>query len=316
MTAATRACPGCGAQVGAALTMCLYCGLPLTPAAPAPLISQVPGSPAGPPPVVPVGPRAPISVVPGGPAAPPPPAAVGSPLGEGATPGWFEVPPSSPPPPIPLPAPVWPAPVVPLLPTPASPPSAEPAPGVATLDLPSADSGSGEPPPWQPLAAASEPGPSWAAAPAWEPSAVAPAWEPLAAGPEPAPSWPAAAPQFGPPDPVPAAPATVCELVFDTGDRVKITGPGLIGRDPRSRDPAVTCTAVADPAWSLSKIHLEYGVDAQGAWVKDRGSTNGSTLIRPGAVPVTLLAGQVVRLRVGDAITLGQRRARVEGAGP
>jgi len=102
-------------------------------------------------------------------------------------------------------------------------------------------------------------------------------------------------------------------LVFDTGQRVAVRGPGLIGRNPGSTDKAVTCTSIKDPTMSVSKIHLEYGLDAQGLWVTDRGSTNGSTLQKPGLAPSRLIPGQVVHLDVGDSVGFGQRSVRVEG---
>ncbi|MDR0285634.1 MAG: FHA domain-containing protein [Propionibacteriaceae bacterium] len=100
--------------------------------------------------------------------------------------------------------------------------------------------------------------------------------------------------------------------MFDTGLRLPVAGPGLIGRGPESREPGVTCTAITDPDRSVSKVHLEYGRDEYGLWVKDRGSTNGSTLQHAGGVATPLVAGEATRLVTGDVVTFGHRSFRVE----
>lgn len=102
------------------------------------------------------------------------------------------------------------------------------------------------------------------------------------------------------------------ELAFDTGQRVRVNGSGLVGRNPTTSNPAVTCTAVTDPDMSVSKVHVEYGTNAAGLWVKDRGSTNGSTLMRPGLDPVPLVPGQPIHVVAGDTITFGHRSFTVE----
>ncbi|MDR0847633.1 MAG: FHA domain-containing protein [Propionibacteriaceae bacterium] len=104
------------------------------------------------------------------------------------------------------------------------------------------------------------------------------------------------------------------DLVFDTGQRVRVSGPGLLGRNPQSADPHVVCTAVEDPDMSISKTHLEVGVDVQGFWVRDRGSTNGSALLDNSGQPRRLEAGVSVHPKIGDIVTMGHRRFRVDEA--
>jgi len=87
-----------------------------------------------------------------------------------------------------------------------------------------------------------------------------------------------------------------------------------VGRNPFTLDLSVQCTAIADPELSVSKVHLEYGITAAGLWVKDRGSTNGSRLERPGRPPVTLAPAEAVPLAVGDTVWFGKRHFRVEEA--
>jgi hypothetical protein len=101
-------------------------------------------------------------------------------------------------------------------------------------------------------------------------------------------------------------------LVISDGQRVPATGPGLIGRNPPRRDPAVTVIAVNDPSQSISKTHLEYGLADGRLWVKDRGSTNGSRWLRPGQPPVPLAPGEAVFVSPGETIEFGQCQCQVE----
>jgi len=112
----------------------------------------------------------------------------------------------------------------------------------------------------------------------------------------------------------PAVDSLSIDLVFDTGQRIHVSSHGLVGRNPESPDPSVVCTAVDDPERSLSKTHAEYGLDDQGLWLKDRGSTNGTDLVRMGSLPLHLVPGEPVRLSIGDTLILGRRRFHVERA--
>ncbi|MCL2784318.1 MAG: FHA domain-containing protein [Propionibacteriaceae bacterium] len=102
------------------------------------------------------------------------------------------------------------------------------------------------------------------------------------------------------------------DLVTDQGQRVSISGAGLLGRNPASKDPSITCVAINDPERSISKVHMEFGFDKEGFWVKDRGSTNGSAISRDGLQHLALTPDEVVRVRVGDSLMLGRRRISVE----
>lgn len=132
---------------------------------------------------------------------------------------------------------------------------------------------------------------------------------------------------------VPAAPAVpgassdsgCWRVTFDTGPSLVVGRLALIGRNPEPTEPTeptaptalagptglagpagdeVQVLAVADP--SLSKTHAQLGLAPDGALVvMDRGSTNGSVLLRAGVTrplrprqPTTLLAGD--RVRFGD----------------
>lgn len=76
-----------------------------------------------------------------------------------------------------------------------------------------------------------------------------------------------------------AGPSAVLRL-WD-GRRLTLTGTALMGRNPTPHDgePAPTHRlTLDDPVRSVSKTHLEVGVDADGVWVRDRASTNGTVV--------------------------------------
>ncbi|MHA7132116.1 RDD family protein [Oerskovia turbata] len=98
-------------------------------------------------------------------------------------------------------------------------------------------------------------------------------------------------------------------LELESGQRVPLSGPALVGRNPQATGAeARTLVRVEDPTRSVSKTHAELGFDAGSLWVQDRGSTNGTVLLPPGAAPVALDPGVRVPVPVGSVITVGDRR--------
>ncbi|MFB9954256.1 FHA domain-containing protein [Cellulomonas denverensis] len=81
-------------------------------------------------------------------------------------------------------------------------------------------------------------------------------------------------------------------------------GPVLIGRNPA---PLVGLRAVAvpDPSMSVSKTHLVIGADVAGAWVMDRGSTNGTMVTLPDGQRIVCLPDQRVRVAPGSVVFFG-----------
>ena len=102
----------------------------------------------------------------------------------------------------------------------------------------------------------------------------------------------------------------IAVLTWDDGVRMAVYGRTLYGRNPSS-EPGVVPIAVRDETLSMSKTHFEIGGDATAAWIVDRHSTNGTTLVRDGA-RIPLFAGVPTTLRAGDVLELGDRRAAVE----
>ncbi|MDQ0614190.1 putative RDD family membrane protein YckC [Microbacterium sp. W4I4] len=102
-------------------------------------------------------------------------------------------------------------------------------------------------------------------------------------------------------------------LVFtwDDGQRATVSGRTIFGRNPEEPG-SVTNVAVRDETRSLSKTHFEAGANAQGGWVLDRQSTNGTTIVREG-VRIACPPGQRVPVRLGDALEIGDRIVTIGG---
>jgi hypothetical protein len=106
-------------------------------------------------------------------------------------------------------------------------------------------------------------------------------------------------------------------VTFDTGERVPVAGMVLVGRRPEARAGEVVGRLVALPSqdMSLSKTHAQVGLAGDGALVvMDRGSTNGSVLIRQG-VSRPLSGGKPATLLEGDVVRFGDRSMEVSREG-
>lgn len=105
-------------------------------------------------------------------------------------------------------------------------------------------------------------------------------------------------------------------VAFDSGEQLVVTGLVLVGRNPEARadEPPATLLSLPSTDMSLSKTHAQFQVVADGALVvMDRGSTNGSTLVREG-VTRPLAARKPATLREGDVVHFGDRAMRVSRA--
>ncbi|MDQ7876704.1 RDD family protein [Microbacterium sp. QXD-8] len=101
-------------------------------------------------------------------------------------------------------------------------------------------------------------------------------------------------------------------LTWDDGTRMAVYGRTLYGRNPANEHGAVSIP-VRDETLSLSKTHFEIGGDSTGAWIVDRHSTNGTTLVRDGA-RIPLMPGVRTNVRAGDTFEFGDRRVAVSAA--
>ena len=102
-------------------------------------------------------------------------------------------------------------------------------------------------------------------------------------------------------------------VAFDTGDTFVVEGLGLVGRrpEPRSGEPVRHVVPLPSADMSLSKTHAQFHLAPDGVLVvMDRGSTNGSVLMRQG-VSRDLLAGKPATLIDGDRVRFGDREMTV-----
>ncbi|GEK19535.1 hypothetical protein CXY01_00550 [Cellulomonas xylanilytica] len=112
------------------------------------------------------------------------------------------------------------------------------------------------------------------------------------------------------PAPTTAVDRAAAEIELGDGRRVTIARTALVGRNPAS-DAEVQLVRVVDPARSVSKTHLQIGVEPGGVWVADRGSTNGTVVTLPDGAQVVCRVDQQVRLRVGSTVTFGDCSLRL-----
>lgn len=120
-----------------------------------------------------------------------------------------------------------------------------------------------------------------------------------------------------PVDAVPVDPSAA-EIELADGRRITVRRTALVGRNPAS-EADVQLVRVVDPGRSVSKTHLQIGVERGGVWIADRGSTNGTVVTLPDGAQVVCRVDQQVRLRPGSTVSFGDcslRLVRAPGADP
>lgn len=100
-------------------------------------------------------------------------------------------------------------------------------------------------------------------------------------------------------------------FTWDDGTRVTVSQRTVFGRNPAAEDGAAV-VSVRDETLSLSKTHFEAAAEASGGWVMDRHSTNGMAIVRDGH-RIECPPGEQVRVRLGDAIEIGDRIVTIGG---
>lgn len=96
-------------------------------------------------------------------------------------------------------------------------------------------------------------------------------------------------------------------ITLGTGESVELTRSGLLGRmpTPAEGEEFEHLIVVTDPGRSVSKTHLELGVDNGEIWVADRNSGNGSIIREPGVVPRRAQPGTRYPVVRGTRIDIG-----------
>jgi uncharacterized RDD family membrane protein YckC len=113
----------------------------------------------------------------------------------------------------------------------------------------------------------------------------------------------------------PVTPASTARwrVAFDTGESFVVEGLALVGRgpEPRPGEAVRHVVPLRSTDMSLSKTHAQFHVARDGVLVvMDRGSTNGSVLIRRG-MSRELAAGKPATLVDGDRVRFGDREMLV-----
>jgi uncharacterized RDD family membrane protein YckC len=102
-------------------------------------------------------------------------------------------------------------------------------------------------------------------------------------------------------------------VTFDSGESFLVEGLALVGRrpEPRRAEPVRHLVPLRSADMSLSKTHAQFDVAPDGVLVvMDRGSTNGSILIREGLAR-ELSGGRPATLVDGDRVRFGDREMTV-----
>jgi uncharacterized RDD family membrane protein YckC len=104
--------------------------------------------------------------------------------------------------------------------------------------------------------------------------------------------------------------------VLDDGREIEVSGLLLLGRNPQPRpgEEDAELIKVADETRTVSKTHLSLSVDANGLFVMDRGSTNGTTVTSTRGESRPCPAGDVVSVSEG-IVSFGDHWLRVERRG-
>jgi pSer/pThr/pTyr-binding forkhead associated (FHA) protein len=112
----------------------------------------------------------------------------------------------------------------------------------------------------------------------------------------------------------PQAPRLPAAVLTDGTDRIEVASTVLLGRRPRPR-PSEEVGAVvhlADPTRSVSSTHALLSWDGETLWLVDRGSTNGSWVVRADGEREHARAGVAIAAPAGSTVQLGNRSFRVE----
>ena len=96
-------------------------------------------------------------------------------------------------------------------------------------------------------------------------------------------------------------------VTLATGESVDITQSALLGRMPQpgEGEEFEHLIVVTDPGRSVSKTHLEFGVEGDELWISDRNSGNGSIIREPGVVPRRAQPGTRYTVVRGTRVDIG-----------
>lgn len=98
-------------------------------------------------------------------------------------------------------------------------------------------------------------------------------------------------------------------LSFSTGETITVRGSGLLGRRPVAQpgESFDQLVAITDPGRSVSKTHLEFGLEGDELWLCDRYSGNGTIVRPPVGAMRQLEAGRRYRVARGTRVEIGDQ---------
>jgi hypothetical protein len=100
--------------------------------------------------------------------------------------------------------------------------------------------------------------------------------------------------------------STQRQLRLSTGQVIVVDRRIVFGRAPRGLlgSAGTTFVRLRSPHRDLSRTHAEVVLDDRIAYVRDLGSTNGTTLTNPGGAPVRLQPHEPARLEPGAVVNM------------
>ncbi len=106
-------------------------------------------------------------------------------------------------------------------------------------------------------------------------------------------------------------PPVLAVLAVGGGEPLELTGPAVVGTRPVALFPGCSTVQVTDLSRTVSRSHMVVEPVADGVWVTDLGSTNGTSAFGPG-IPETSLAARVrTFVGFGFVLVLGVRQMLV-----
>lgn len=114
----------------------------------------------------------------------------------------------------------------------------------------------------------------------------------------------------------PQTPHSPVAVLTDGAERIEVASTALLGRRPRPQpnEEVGAVVELTDPTRSVSSTHALLSWDGGTLWLVDRGSTNGSWVVRPDGTRQRAEAGRPIAASAGGAVQLGNRTFRVEAS--
>lgn len=104
-----------------------------------------------------------------------------------------------------------------------------------------------------------------------------------------------------------SAAVNVVVLEISDGQQISLSDVAMVGRKPTATvdAPGATLVTLTDPGRSISKDHVLFGVDADGVWIVDQDSTNGTIVTLSDGQQIICAGQQRVRLPEGAIVSVG-----------